>query len=424
MSWLILGIIVVSIIMGIPIALSLFTGVALFVMLVMDVDPVILATVSFARISNVMLIAVPLFVLSGYFMSAGGIAKPLVDLLSSFMRHVPGGPAYVMIMACTLFAAMTSSSWAAIAAFGPLLVPVMVEMGYSRRFSIGLLLACGGLGPLIPPSVLLIIYGIIAGESVRLLYGAAFLPGLVIAALLALTVFIHSRRGHFTRLPAASWAERWQAFKKGWPLLLMPPAVLLPIYLGVATATEAASICVMYSLILGVFVYRGLKFKQIRECITKTLYVLASIYAIIMAAFLLNIVLTDARIPLEISDKLIGMGLSKEMFLLALIAMYFVMGMFLDPTAILMISVPIMLPAVRGLDISPLLYGIVVCVSVEISLITPPYGIDLFAAVAILQERFHVVARAVLMFLPALIVGLFLVSYIPAISSFLPSLMK
>jgi len=186
----------------------------------------------FNKINLWPLLAVPLFLLAGYFVAYGGTAKAMLEILNSFMRHIPGGPAYVIIIGCVVFAAMSSLSMAAVAGFSPIMLPMMAEMGYDKRFSIGLLVVSSTLGPIIPPSIMLIMYGVIAEQSIRDLYFAAFIPGFMIALLLFITVFIWSRRGSYKSQPAASWGERWMHIKKGWLVLFMPPAILIPIYAG------------------------------------------------------------------------------------------------------------------------------------------------------------------------------------------------
>ncbi|MFC2058606.1 TRAP transporter large permease [Chloroflexota bacterium] len=419
-----IGVLVGLLLFGVPIYLSIFTGVILIVVFVMGVDPMIMVVVPFAKVNQFVLLAVPFFLLAGQLIAIGGSGKPLVTFLSSLMGHIPGGPAYVIIVACTIFAAMSSTSIAAIAAFGPVVIPMMLQMGYDKKFSIGLLIVASTLGPLIPPSIPLILYGVIAEQSVRVLYTAAFIPGLLLAFLLAVTVFFWARRGHYVRPPRASWAERWQEFKKAWPVLLMPVVVLIPIYAGWVTPTEASAVCAVYALLLGTVVYRQLKWLQIWQALRQTVVACAMIYFILMAAFLLNLVLTYIRVPFELSEALTNAGFSAGIFMLMVIIAYLIMGMILDQSAILLVSVPILLAAVLDQGISPIVYGVFAVVAIEIAAVTPPYGITLFATCGILRERFELVAKSCLLFYPADIVGFFLIAYVPQITLFLPRLLN
>ncbi|MFC1963027.1 TRAP transporter large permease [Chloroflexota bacterium] len=418
-----IGILIALLVLGVPIYLSIFVGVIFLVIYVMGVDPMVMAMVPFDKVNQFVLLAIPFFLLAGQLIAIGGAGKPLVKFLSALMGHIPGGPAYVIIVACTIFAAMSSTSIAAIAAFGPVVVPMMLQMGYGKKFSLGLLIVASTLGPLIPPSIPLILYGVIAEQSVRTLYTAAFIPGLLLAFLLSVTVFFWSRRGHYTKPPRSSWTERWQAFKEAWPVLLMPVVVLIPIYAGLVTPTEASAVCAVYALLLGTVAYRQLKLRQIWQALRQTVAACAMIYFILMAAFMLNLVLTYIRIPFELSEALSNAGFSAGIFMLMVIIAYLIMGMILDQSAILLVSVPILLASVIAQGISPIVYGVFAVVAIEIASVTPPYGITLFATCGILRERFELVARSCILFYPAVIVGFFLIAYVPQITLFLPRML-
>jgi len=419
-----IALIVGLLIAGVPVWAAVLSGSIIIVVFVMGIDPLILTGMMFDKVHITSLIAVPLFILAGQVLANGGAAKPLINVLNKLMGHVPGGPAYAMILGCVVFAAMSSTSFAAIGGFGPIMIPMMVQMGYSRRFAVGLLLAAASLGPTIPPSIPLILYGFVTETSVKSLYTAAFLPGVLLAGLLAVTVFFHTRRGHYTSPSPATWRERWQALWHGWPVLLMPVIVLVPIYVGWTTPTEAAAVAAVYSLFLGFVVYRELNLGRLNEALGSTVHLVTAIFLIVTSAFVLNFVLTYVRIPFQIGDALQGAGLTAASLTIILILMYLVMGMFLDPSSILLISAPILLPTVVGVGIDPIVFGVMVVICVEIAGLTPPYGIVLFATVAILKERFDFIARSLLLFYPALIAGLLMIAYIPGISLFLPNLTR
>jgi len=406
--------------LGAPVWIAAAAGGMVSLVAGQGVDPIAIIAIMFSKVNVISLVAVPLFVLCGELLHRGGSAKPLIEFFNKFMGHIPGGPAYAVILACAVMASMSSIALAAVAAFAPIVIPMMSEMGYSRRFSIGLLVTASTLGPLIPPSIPLILYGYITETSVKDLYSAAFLPGALMAGLLAIAVFIHTKRGHFVPPPPASWKERWQAVKKAWPVLLMPVAVLAPIYLGWDTPTEAAAVAAVYSLVLGFVVYRELTLRKLWEACSRTVHVVSAIMVIMMAAFLLNTALTYMRVPFTLGDAITNAGFNVATFILVLIVLYLLMGAFLDPSAILLIVTPILLPTIQELGISPVLYGILVVMSIEIASVTPPYGITLFVASSVLGEKFHFIARACVMFYPVLIIGQLLVAYIPQISLFLP----
>ena len=413
--------IVVLVLLGAPVWAAVLAGASI-ALWAWGMAPEVMASVMFTKLANMGLVAVPLFIFAGQLLAVGGIAKPLIDLLSRFMGHIPGGPAYAIIGACVVFAAMSSSGLAAMAGFAPVALPLMEKTGYSKRFSIGLLICASALGPLIPPSVYLIIFGFLTEQSVKDLWTAAFLPGFMLAAFLAVTVFIHTRRGHYVAPPPATWRERRDALWRAGPILLMPAIVLVPIYLGWDTATEAAAVAVVYTLFLGFVVYRELTPRKVWESAVVSAHLVSMIFLIVAGAFMLSLAFTYMRIPFKLTDFIAGAGFSSLSFPIFIIVLFLFMGMFLDPNAILMILGPLLMPVVLSLGINPLAYSVLVAVSVEIGVITPPYGLVLFAGVGILKEDFGTITRSVLLFYPALILGQFLIIYVPQISTFLPGL--
>jgi len=417
-------IVVALIVLGAPVWMSIFAGASLMVVSWgMDVE--MIASLMVSKLSNILLIAVPLFIFSGNLLAMGGAATPLVKVLNRFLGHIPGGPAYVVIVACMVFAAMSSSGIACVAAFAPIMLPMMAAMGYSKKFSIGLLLSSASLGPFIPPSIPLILFGYMTETSIRDLYTASFMPGLLLGALLAVTVFIHSRRGHYVPPPSASWGERWQALKEAWPVLLMPLVILVPIYQGWDTPSEASAVAVFYSLFLGFVVYRQLTLQKLWQAASQTVHTTAAIFLIVMSAFMLNTAFTYRRIPFIIVDAISGAGFTWASFAIVAILIFLGMGMFLDQSAILMIVGPLLMPVVEDLGMAnyDLVYGVLVSFSIEMAGLTPPYGIVLFASVGIIKEDFSLITKGVFLFYPALIVGALMIAYIPAIALSLPRLM-
>jgi C4-dicarboxylate transporter DctM subunit len=355
-------------------------------------------------------------------MARSGALTPLARLFTAFMGHIPGGPAYAVIIACIVFAAMSSTGMAGVAGFGPVIVPLMTGMGYSLSFTVGLLICASSLAGLIPPAIFPIYYGYISDTSVITLWTAGIVPGLMVAFFLAIIVFIQTRRGHYERLPAASWRERWEALKGAAPLLLMPAAVLGPLYGGYATPTEVASIAVIYSLLLGIFFYRRMTLGLFREACQSTVSIVAKIFIIIMAALLLNYAFVYVRLPYDMADWLSGLGLHWTALMAIIAVAFLLMGAFLDPVAIVMVAVPLLLPTLLVVGIDKVPFGVFTAVSVELAIITPPYGLALFAATGILNLPFSFVARSCLMFYPAVILGMILIAYIPELGTWLPNL--
>jgi C4-dicarboxylate transporter DctM subunit len=422
MLWLSIAIMVLMVMAGVPLFLSIFVAVAIISFTVMDIDPMILVGVMNTSVSKTILIAVPLFIFSGQLLARSGVLTPLARLLTAFMGHIPGGPAYAVIIACVVFAAMSSTGMAGVAGFAPIVVPLMTGMGYSLSFTVGLLICASSLAGLIPPAIFPIYYGYISDTSVITLWTAGIVPGLMIAFFLAVIVFVQTRRGHYQRLPSASWHERVGALKGALPLLLMPAVILGPLYGGYATPTEVASIAVIYSLLLGVVFYRKLTPGLFWEACQSTVSIMAKIFIIIMAALLLNNAFVYVRLPYDMADWLSNLGLHWTALMAIVAVAFLLMGAFLDPVAIVMIAVPLLLPTLVVVGVDKVPFGVFTGVAVELAIITPPYGLALFAATSILNLPFSFVARSCLMFYPAVILGMILVAYIPEISMWFPNL--
>ncbi len=420
----IFGLIVIAVlvILGAPLWISILAGSTIALVWGFDIEPHMMFAIMYDKVNITALLAIPLFFLAGEALYRGGAAKPLVEFFTKFMGHIPGGPAYAVILACATMAAMSSTALAAVAGFGPIIVPILEQMGYSRRFAIGLLVCSSTLGVLIPPSIPLIVFGFITQTSIKDLYTAAFLPGIVLMVLLAITVFIHTKRGHYTSPPPTNWHERWHALKTAFPALMMPVAVLVPIYLGWVTATEAAVVAAVYSIFLGFVVYREMNLKIFWEVCSRIVHITSMLFAVLMVAFLLNLVLVYMKVPFEIGDAMANAGFNWLALILVIVVIYFVMGAFLDPSSIIIILSPILLPTVVENGISPVLFGVVSVISVEIACVTPPYGVTLFAASGVLHEKFSTVARSSFLFYPALIIGQLLTAIFHKIALWLPGL--
>lgn len=412
---------------GVPIFLSIFISVIIMLVMGMDISPIVATSVMFNRMSSVSLLAVPIFLLLGYILAMGGAAKPLVKLLNAFLGHLPGGPAYCVIIGNVLIAAMCSSPLAGIAAFGPMMIPLLTDLGYSRSFAVGLVIVSAVLEPLIPPSTTTILYSFISAGfgkepvSVTTLWTASVFPGLLIAALLAVTVYFHSRRGHFKKLPRASWSERLLSLKEGWAILIMPAVVLGPLYIGWATPTEVSALGLVYVCVISIFVYRGLNLKVFWQACCGTMRILSTIFVILMSALLFSVAVTYARVPYHMSNWLTDLGLAWYFLMAAIIVLYILMGMFLDPGSIILISIPILLPVALAAGIHPIVYGIFACIATNLANVTPPYGLTIFASQTVLGESYLSVCKSVMMFLPAVIIGMVTVAYWPGLTTWLPA---
>ncbi len=424
MIWVSVAILVVLAALGVPLFLATLAAVTFAVFGIMDVDATFIMQNMFLSSKSFILVAVPLFVFSGQILAASGAVPPLIRLFNAFLGRIPGGPAYALILGGMLFGAMSSSALAAVAGFGPIMIPLLVQLGYSRTFAVGLLLSSSTLAQLIPPSVTLIFYGYVAQESVVDLWTAGIVPGVMVAIFLGITVFFHTRRGHYQTMAAAGWGEKWQALKESWPVMLMVPVVLGPLYAGIATPTEVSAIAVAYSLFLGFVWYRKLTKRAFWDACRMTARLTGIIFIIVLVFLLLNVVLTYERLPFVLGEMISNLGGGWMVFMLVTAAAFLVMGAILDPSAMIFVAVPILLPTLAILGIDKVSFGVFTTFATNLAILTPPYGLLLFAAMPLLNLPFTLVARACLMFYPALIVGMLLVAYFPQISTWLPNLIR
>lgn len=424
-------ILIALVLVGVPLYLAIM-ACSFFIMIVaLDAEAWFFLRQMFDAVADEQLLAIPLFIFLGSALSAGGAGKALVRLLNSFMGHIPGGPAYALVFASMIVAAMCAHPMAAIAGFGPLIIPMMISLGYSEVFAVGLLLSSASLAPLIPPNTIGIIYCVIARSvpgmpetaDVTTLWTASIIPGVLIALLLCVVVYIYAGRGHFKRLPPSSWTERWEAFKEAFPVALTPFAVLGPLYAKWANPTEVAAIGVIYVLLISRFFYSGMTWKSLWQACMSTLRILGAIFLIIMAALLLTKVFVFAEVPQTISGWISDAGLSWWTFIALLIPIYILMGMFLDPTAIVLVAVPMLLETCVELHVNIYVFGVFTILAVTMAGITPPYGLCIFATQSILQKPYHQVVRACIMFIPALIIGLVLIGFFEPLSTWLPNLL-
>jgi len=432
MDWTWVGVLALFIlaIAGIPVYIAILACAFIILVVGLGQDPIVPFVQMYGRLMSITLLPIPLFVFLGQILAYGGAGKPLINLMNAFMGHIPGGPAYALILANVVIAAMCASNVAAVAAFGPLIVPLMIGLGYSESFAVGLLICSSTLAPLIPPNIMAILYSYVASplttESVQVttLWGACIIPGILLTFLLCVMVYIHARRGHFQRLPQANWAERWVALKEGWPVALTPVVVLGPLYADWATPTEVSAIGVLYVIFISLFFYRGLNLKTFWESSSTTLIILGAIFLIVGAATLLNTAFTLSQLPQDVTDWVSDMGLTWWSFMAVMIIIYIIMGAFLDSTAILLVSVPMLMATIAELNIDVIMFGVFTMLAVNLACITPPYGMIIFVSQSILGKPYAFIVRSLLLFLPVMILGMVLIAFIPGLSTWLPNYMN
>ena len=404
--------------MRVPIAISL--GLSSIIALSM-IDFTLYTVIQkmFYSINSATLMAIPGFVFAGIIMSKGGISFYLIEALKSWIGHIRGGLAVVTIVACLVFAAISGSSPATAAAVGGIMIPAMVNAGYSKRYSMGLVAASGTLGILIPPSIPLIIYASVSEESIGKLFAAGIIPGLMLGAMLIIFAIINARLNDYGRLPKESMEQRWKKSRKAVWGFLLPVIILGGIYTGVVTPTEASFLACLYGLIVSVFIYRELNFQKFREVLKESINITAMIFLVISSAMIFGMFLTTEQVPQNFAMWIEESSANKWIFIIGVNLMFFVLGMFLEAVAIILITLPILLPVLVMFDINIIHFAIIMVINMELAMITPPVGLNLFVVSGIAREKVGSVVRGVLPFFALIVVALVFIIIFPEISLFL-----
>lgn len=365
------------------------------------------------------LMAIPFFILAANLMTHGGISRRLVEAANAVVGSFRGGLGMTAVLSCMFFAAISGSSAATVVAVGTLLIPGMIKAGYDRKFSTGLIATSGGLGILIPPSVPLIVYGIVTETSIGDLFLAGILPGLLTGALLlALVVVLSRRRNLGAEALPMSGADRIRAIRDAILGILLPVLVLGGIYGGIFTPTEAAAAAVLYAFLVSMFVYREIGFAELGRIVLRSARMSAMVMFIIANAILFTFVLSLERIPAEVAELFIALDLRPWAFLLMINVLFLLVGMFMDSIGAILILAPILFPIAVELGVDPVHFGIIFIMNFEIGAITPPLGINLFVASGISTLSALQVARAAVPWALVLLLSLLLVTYIPGIALF------
>ncbi|MFN4099057.1 MAG: TRAP transporter large permease, partial [Pararhodobacter sp.] len=369
-----LGGMIVLMALGAPIFVSL--GVAALVMLAFEGRPLLdAAMTSISGINSTTFLAVPFFVMAATFMQRGGIARIIIDAAEAWVGHFRGGLGLVCVLATTLFAAISGSSVVTAMAMGTFLIPAMIARGYHRPFALGTVGAAGTLGILIPPSLSLILYGLIAEQSVPQLFLAGVIPGLIQAFILAAVVMVISRKRGYASGTKVSGAEFMRRNLRALPALFIPISVFVGIYSGITTVTESAGVAAISSVLIAVFIYREVGWRDVFGMTAEAMKAASAVTFIVMFALLFAHWITGSGIPTALVRWATATGLEPWQFLLALNLVMLVMGMFLDAVAVLLIVTPIVLPLLPALGIDPIHFGILLIVNMEIAFLTPPIGL-------------------------------------------------
>jgi C4-dicarboxylate transporter DctM subunit len=414
---------IILMLLRVPIAISLALS-TVFVLMQTSFNMNMMPQRLFSALDSFALMAIPGFVLAGVILARGGISKYLIEALRKWVGHLPGGLSVVTILACMVFAAISGSSPATAAAVGSIMIPAMVSAGYDKKYAMGLVAASGTLGILIPPSIPLIIYGITAEESIGKLFMAGVIPGLLLGGVLVVSAIYYARKHKYGSDAKASMEERIKASVKALWGAFLPILILGSIYAGIATPTESAVIAVVYGIIVSAFIYREMSWKDVRPILVETINITSMIFLIISAASLFGLYLTNEQVPQQVGAWIAESDMNKWTFMIIVNIMFFIMGTFLESVSIILITLPILLPILKHLGIDLIHFAIVMTVNMELAMITPPVGLNLFVVGGIAKEKLEVVVRGVIPFIILFIFVLAAFIIFPEISLWLPSRME
>lgn len=413
--FILLGIFVLLMLLRVPIAVSMgLSSLIGFILIGYNLTTV--GSTLYTAVASTSMITIPGYIFAGSIMANGGISKNLLDALKAWIGKVPGGIAIVTVLACALFAAITGSASATIAAVGGLMIPAMNESNYKTSFSTGLVASAGSLGILIPPSIPMILYTTIAGVSVSKLFAAGMLPGLiVVAAFIVYIVFFSIKNGQ--RGGEVEKSDRWKKTLRALPAILLPVAILGSIYSGIMTATEAAAFACVYSVAVSALVYREYSWKKFIEAIKGASKSTATILWIVTACSMFSQFLTVTRVPHKILEVVAASTLSANGLVLICCLILIFLGCFMDGVSIMLIAAPLMVPVVSGLGYDLVQFGIVMTMGIQVGQLTPPVGINLFQVSGMTKEPVASVIKGAFPFLLILAAAWMLIAFVPGITT-------
>ncbi len=430
-------ILAVLLLTGMPVSIALGLTVFTFLFGFTDIPMDSIALKLFTGIEKFEIMAIPFFILAGNFLTHGGVARRMIRFATSMVGHWYGGMGMAAVMACALFAAISGSSPATVMAVGSILIPAMVKQGYPPQFGVGSIATAGGLGILIPPSIVMVMYSVatsgmvvtgpdgqpVLSASIGTLFMAGVVPGLMLATMLGATTYWRAKKNNYPRMARADWRERWLAFRESvWGLMLII-IIMGGIYGGIFTPTEAAAVSAVYAFVIAVWVYKDIKLRDVPKVLLSSAAMSAMLLYIITNAVMFAFILTSEQIPQTLSDWIVNLGLGKIGFLLVVNVMLLFIGMVMEPSAIVLIMAPILYPVAVKLGVDPVHFGIMMVVNMEIGLCTPPVGLNLYVGSAISKLGLTEVTKAATPWILTALVFLMLITYVPEITMFLPHML-
>jgi len=409
---------------GVPFFVSLLVPVISALALYMPhIDLSIVFHQIFNGISAFALLAVPFFIFAAEIIVRGSMARRLVDFVQCLVGHLPGGLAMTTVVSCAFFGALSGSTQATVAAIGGVMYPAMLKAGYQKRFTLGLIVNSSDIALLIPPSISMIIFGVVTGTSVGALFIGGFGPGVVLAIAFVLYAYRKSMRFNIPRTPRASLPQVWKVFLNTAWGIGVPVIIIGGIYSGVFTPTEAAGVSVVYAIFVETLIYRSMGIGDVYRIAVRSATVTGVIFIVLAGASALTWLLVVSGVPQAISEAVTTYVPSRILFLALMNLILFIACMLIDPISVILIFVPIFFPSAQAMGINPIHLGILAVANVAIGSATPPFGIDLFTACSVFKVRYSEVAPGSLPFIGIAVIALMIITYVPDITLFLPRLM-
>ena len=369
------------------------------------------------------ILAIPMFILAGDLMSAGGVSSRLVSVCNAIFGRITGGLAIVTVMVCMFFAAVSGSGPATVAAIGTMVIPEMIRQGYSKKFTLALVATAGSIGVIIPPSIPMVIFGVATGASVTAMFKAGFIPGILIGISLIIYCYFYCKKNHLggkgekrnlSQIIIAIWDAKWA--------LVNPIIVLGGIYAGIFTPTEAAAVATVYAFICGAFLHRELTFKSFFKAVSTSVSTTATTMIILGCASAFIKIISVEELPEMIAHGILGLTTNKILLLLLINLLLLIVGCFMDTTPAILVLAPILMPVALAIGLDPVHFGIIMVCNLAIGFCTPPLGINLFVASRISNEPMETILKGITSFLIVMLIDLILITFIPQISLFIPNL--
>ncbi|MTV40168.1 TRAP transporter large permease [Duganella radicis] len=408
---------------GIPVSIALGLTVLMFMYLLTQVPVEAVALKLFSGIEKFEIMAIPLFILAGNFLTHGGVAKRMIAFATSLIGHWHGGLALAGIIACAMFALVCGSSVATVVAIGSIILPAMVKQGYPKHFGAGVIITAGSLGILMLPSIPKVIYAISTNTSIGALFLAGLFPGILLTVMLCGTTWVLAKKNNYPRMHKAGWKQRWTAFRKSvWGLMLVV-IIIGGITKGIFTPTEAAAMSAVYAFVISVFVYRDMPLSKTPEVLKKSAALSAMLLYIITNAVLFSFLMAHENIPQAMADWILNKDLGQAGFLFFTNILLLLAGNVMEPSSIILVMAPILHPAAIRLGIDAVHFGIMIDANMEVGLCHPPVGLNLYVASGISKMSISELTVAVMPWLITMLVFLVIVTYWPGLSLWLPKAM-